>query len=277
MEAVKYLSTVTDCASSWVGESRTYSNSYSSPVVLGQVMTYTDPKFSSFWCRGSVTGNPPDSSNLYTGKTICEDPNTTCNDETIGYIVIEAGSGDIEGINYVADLGSNAIAGVGDSPPYTYSISGLSSANVAIASCAGMNGPNGGWAILYGADPLTSTSLNLAIDEDVAGDTERDHISEEVGYIVFEYTTYQNCAEVQAAGFSLVPDLDGDCYVDYRDFEIIAYYWLNTDCDALENCEGADFVPTDGVVDFFDYSDFAKGWLQCNDPEDPNCTPNWEM
>jgi len=98
-----------------------------------------------------------------------------------------------------------------------------------------------------------------------------------IGFVVqaANVPAYQNCAEVQAAGFSLLPDLDGDCYVDYRDFEIIAYYWLNTACDELENCEGADFVPRDGVVDFFDYSDFAMGWLQCNDPEDPNCTPNW--
>ena len=42
MEAVKYVSTVTDSASSFVGESRSYAQSYVSPVVLGQVQTYND-------------------------------------------------------------------------------------------------------------------------------------------------------------------------------------------------------------------------------------------
>jgi hypothetical protein len=46
LEAVKYLSTVTDQKDSWVGESRSYLNSYTTPVVLGQVMTANDPKFS---------------------------------------------------------------------------------------------------------------------------------------------------------------------------------------------------------------------------------------
>jgi hypothetical protein len=276
MEAVKYLSTVTDNDSSWVGQSRSYSNSYSSPVVLGQVMTYNDPDFSTFWCRGSASGNPPDSSNLYTGKTVSEDSDTTRDDETIGYIVIEAGSGTIGDVNYVADLGSNAIQGVGDSPPYTYSISGLSSPNVAIASCAGMNGFNGGWAILYGANPLTSTSLNLAIDEDVVSDTERNHASEEVGYIVFESkgTTFQNCADVLAGGYRFVSDLSGDCYVNYIDLKIITSHWL-ADCTEPDNCEGADFAPTDGIVDLYDFSDFAVQWLLCNNPTDANCTPNW--
>ena len=86
---------------------------------------------------------------------------------------------------------------------------------------------------------------------------------------------YETCEDVQTAGFALLSDLDGDCYVNYWDLEIITDYWLNTDCDQLENCEGADFEPTDGAVDFFDYSDFAEDWMQCNDPEDSNCTPNW--
>jgi hypothetical protein len=97
-----------------------------------------------------------------------------------------------------------------------------------------------------------------------------------IGFVVQPaIPVYQNCEEVQAAGFGLLPDLNGDCYVDFCDLERITYYWLNTDCDDLGNCKGADFVPRDGVVDFFDYSDFAKSWLQCNDPEDPKCTHNW--
>jgi hypothetical protein len=49
-----------------------------------------------------------------------------------------------------------------------------------------MDGGNGGWALLYGANPVTASAINVAIDEDVVGDTERSHTGEQVAYIVFE-------------------------------------------------------------------------------------------
>jgi len=187
MEAVKYNSTVTDENNSWVGQPQTYSNTYTSPVVLGQVMTYNDAGFSTFWCYdGSNRANPPSASTLSTGKSVAEDTDTTRNNETVGYIVIESGSGSMAGTNYVAALGADGVAGVTNSPPYTYSISGLSDASVAIASLSAMDGNNGGWALLYGANPVSATSINLVIDEDVVGDTERSHTGEQVAYIVFE-------------------------------------------------------------------------------------------
>lgn len=42
LEAVKHTSTVTDQNNSWVGQNRAYSSRYTSPVVVGQVMTYND-------------------------------------------------------------------------------------------------------------------------------------------------------------------------------------------------------------------------------------------
>ena len=86
---------------------------------------------------------------------------------------------------------------------------------------------------------------------------------------------FGDCNSVQAGDYRLDSDLNGDCYVDYEDLAIIAYYWLHTDCIAPGNCQGADFAPTDGVVDFFDFSDFAVQWRQCNNPQDAGCTPNW--
>ncbi|MCX5633297.1 MAG: hypothetical protein NTW93_06470 [Phycisphaerae bacterium] len=88
--------------------------------------------------------------------------------------------------------------------------------------------------------------------------------------------TGKTCQDVQDANHGLLSDLNGDCYVDFRDVDIIAYYWLHTDCTVLNNyCEGADFIPTDGTVNFVDFSDFAVDWMRCNNPQDSNCTPNW--
>jgi GH35 family endo-1,4-beta-xylanase len=87
--------------------------------------------------------------------------------------------------------------------------------------------------------------------------------------------TYPDCNSVKAGGYQLVSDLNGDCYVDYEDLAIIAYYWLHTDCTAPGNCQGADFAPTDGTVDFYDFTDFGPQWMTCNNPTDADCNPNW--
>jgi adhesin HecA-like repeat protein len=186
MEAVKFLSTITDENNSWVGRSMPYSNSYANPVILGQVMTYNDPRFSTFWSCGSSRSAPPDSSNLKVGKTVSEDPDNIRFDEVIGYIVIEAGSGDIEGIKYAAAIGNDSVRGVDDTPPYNYTPNALFTPEVAIASQSAMDGGNGGWAVLYGDNPVSADMLNLAIDEDQSGDSERAHTTEQVAYVVFE-------------------------------------------------------------------------------------------
>ncbi len=85
----------------------------------------------------------------------------------------------------------------------------------------------------------------------------------------------ENCADVQAAGYGFASDISGDCYVNYIDLERISDFWLFQVCSFFDDCGGADFEPTDGVVDLLDFSIFAPQWLQCNDPEDSNCTPNW--
>jgi glucuronoarabinoxylan endo-1,4-beta-xylanase len=96
----------------------------------------------------------------------------------------------------------------------------------------------------------------------------------------YSITTISNvelskCDSVLVAGYDLTSDIYPDCYVNYEDLKIITEYWLNSECDMYGDCEGADFEPTDGVVDLFDFSDFAMQWLWCNNPEDAGCTPNW--
>jgi hypothetical protein len=80
-----------------------------------------------------------------------------------------------------------------------------------------------------------------------------------------------NCPGIISGGNHLDSDLNYDCYVDLEDLDVIVEQWLNDDCAENNNCGGADFAPTDGDVDFVDFSNFALQWLYCNDPQDPNC------
>jgi uncharacterized repeat protein (TIGR02543 family) len=188
VEAQTYLSTVTDEDGSWVGESQSYGQSYTNPVVLGQVISENDPDWSVFWCQGGSREDPPSATTLRTGKTVCEDTDTTRADETIGFVVFEAGHNTIGGIEFEAFSGADSIQGVDDSPPYAvgFGTSFASTPEVVLATQAGMVGPNGGWAQSHGSTAATSTSLYLSIDEDQVGDSERNHIAEQVGYVVFD-------------------------------------------------------------------------------------------
>jgi hypothetical protein len=119
------------------------------------------------------------------GKHVGEDrdPRGT---ETIGYVVIEAGSGTVDGRRYAAAVGPDTVRGMGNSPPDTYSLDLDFTPSTAIVSQAGMDGGNGGWPVLYGEGFLTATGLDLAIEEDWYWDSERSHTTEQVSYIVME-------------------------------------------------------------------------------------------
>jgi hypothetical protein len=184
MEAMKFTSTVTDRKGSYGGQTRTYRNAYSLPVVIGQVMSANDPDWSVFWARGASSTQPPSATRLRVGKHVGEDSDITRSSETVGYMVFESGTGSIDGVGFTAAVGSETIRGVGNAPPYAYTLSGLATASTAIVSQAGMIGSDGGWPVLYGGSPLSATRLNLAIDED-ARDAERSHGAERVAYVVF--------------------------------------------------------------------------------------------
>jgi hypothetical protein len=188
MEARRVVSDGTNRRGSWTKKSMeaySYAQTYTAPVVLGQVMTHNDPGFSVFWSRrGKNRRYTPNAKSCYVGKHVAEDPDKTRDSETLGVIVIESGSGTLNGVSYTAGLGSKSIAGVGDAPSYSYALSGVSNPGTAILSSAAMKRSNGGWPILYGSNPVTSTALNMAVDEDLLKDSERRHGTEKIAYIV---------------------------------------------------------------------------------------------
>jgi hypothetical protein len=187
MEARRYTSTVTDYTGSWLGQSQSYTNSYTNPVVLGQVMTENDADFSVFWCRGVDRQSPPTGSTFFTGKHVGEDGDTIRVDETVGYVVVEAGTygtTNPHDLQIAAGIGPATVSGVVDAPPYPYTVSGISGVAGAVVSQAGMRGGDGSWALLYGANPISDTMLELAVDEDQLLDAERTHVPEQVAFLL---------------------------------------------------------------------------------------------
>ncbi len=93
-----------------------------------------------------------------------------------------SGTAEIDGLPYVAALGGDTIKGVDDSPAYQYTYSAMANSKTAIVTQSGMDGGNGGWAVLDGSDPITpsGTTLKLAVDEDQVNDTEGKHTNEQV-------------------------------------------------------------------------------------------------
>jgi hypothetical protein len=188
----------TDGKNAWVGIPQKYRHkTYSAdPIVLGQVMSYNDPKWSTFWTCGSNRLEAPNATHLTVGHHVGEDPQRKRRSEEIGYIVMERGrtSTDTASSGSVVESDRCAV------PPgsYSYATTGGKSSStcrfqtalaprtpgivVTIVGQAGMAGDDGSWVVLTSA--ATTTEFGIAVDEDQLLDTERVHVAaEQVHYV----------------------------------------------------------------------------------------------
>jgi len=231
MEAVRANSVLTAGASDFdVFEPRTFQNSYTSPVVIGQVMTENDSSWSVFWASSaSDRRDPPNSSSFAAGKHVSEDPDTTRANETIGYVVFESGNAILNGMTVYAALSTDDIEGTGNtSTGFPASVSGLGSVDRAVVSSAAMDGGNGGWAVLYGPTPVSASQILAAIDEDTLGDAERNHTTEQIGYVAFDTSASQppiaNISLTPSSGLApLLVNFDGSGSTD--NMAVTSWQW----------------------------------------------------
>ena len=100
--------------------------SYTNIAVLTQIAETPEDKFLQAWCcNGSTKDGTPTPGNIALGRHYSEDPDTTRMDTDINYIIVERGTGTIGEVNWDAGITNDDIAGVDDSPPYTYSLTGF--------------------------------------------------------------------------------------------------------------------------------------------------------
>ncbi|TAE47209.1 MAG: hypothetical protein EAZ89_18470, partial [Bacteroidetes bacterium] len=190
-EAKRVTSNQTASISAWPLELRTYSNTYSNPVVLGQVMTQNDPDWSVFWSsyeQGRYY--PPNTTEFAAGKLVGTDPDVTRANETIGMIIFEGGTGIIKGRPYTAWVGDNTVQGIGNVPSgSTYGTFGINTPVTGVLSGAGQDGPEGSWPVFVGNTPFNGPVVTLAVDEDTYAEPYRDHSNERVAYFLMEELT----------------------------------------------------------------------------------------
>ncbi len=187
-EAHTVSSTQTNQSNDWsiaktVNVTSSKIQNYSSPVIIGQVMSYNNPNFVSFWSSGCSRTTSANNTAICIGKHTGESTATAPLTETLGYFIAEQADYTLANAYVKIALGSDTIRGVDNTVPYNYALP--YSYTYATATISAMDGGNGGWAVLYGANPVTN-QINLAIDEDTVNDTERSHTSEQVAYWVME-------------------------------------------------------------------------------------------
>jgi len=95
--------------------------SYANPHVVGQVMSFNDVNASVFWnydCdnRGNGAFFSGQADGICVGKHIGQ-INGSRATETLGYIVVEAGTGTVNDISFAAAVGPDIGGGVGNNPP----------------------------------------------------------------------------------------------------------------------------------------------------------------
>lgn len=164
-------------------------HSYTNPVVFGQVISHFDSRASVIYVNDcDVRGNHPFQSDMADGICVGNHIGRITGDrnaEDIGYIVAEQGSGTINNVFYELARGADSVAGNNTANTgFSYSLN--SDHNIAVLTQAAEDGGDGGWAVLYGSDPLGSNNLQLAVDEEeFEGDSSRNHTTEQVYYWAF--------------------------------------------------------------------------------------------
>ena len=190
IEAYRHdTNTVSSSGNGWTSaDSKTYNHTYSvSPVVFHQVMTYNDANWiATFASEDGDADNPPTTSGFQLSLNGAEgfDSHGT---ETIGYVVIEIANGTNGASLYESQISGDIVEGVSNDVSCTsYSVNfdnSYSSAPFVIESIQSMDGTNGGWGQTCS---ISTTDVNLRVEEDQLNDDERSHITEDIAIFAFD-------------------------------------------------------------------------------------------
>lgn len=166
----------------WKPEQISIQSNFLSPVVLGQVMTSDDPKWSNFW-SGSVENytDPAKDNSSGVGKHIGEDDRNIRNSlqttEEIGYMIFEAGYFIYN--NKIFEAGSKSIDSIdNDTKGTKCDLQYINQISNLVVSVSGMSNNDGSIPVIRNLD-----KARISIVEDQMIDNERVHEKEQVNYL----------------------------------------------------------------------------------------------
>lgn len=177
-------------------------------------------------------------------------------------------SGSANVMTYFAALPTGCTGGPANGD-YTYEVTN-DSPNPKITFVPGRTGVGSTTCILY----YNTSPYGVFPGYTVSPNTPK-QITAAAGQTIYFYYTYslpeggqattvnsKHNITVGACGSAFPGDLDGDEFVDFADFYILAAYWHELGCNTGNaNCSGADYQP-DGKVDLKDLLVFANYWLR---------------
>ena len=178
---------------SWAGDDDagdpvSFANSYSSrPVVLHTVNTANDDAWitSSVFGPGNDVASPPDASGFTLALEGAE-VTTSHASETIGWVAIEPGSGTNDGNRYHAGVSAGL-----DTPRHQDgcavqgAFTGFGGTPDVVASHNTMQGTNGAW-LRYCNSEITTSGIEVHVDEDQVNDGERTGLQEATSWFAFD-------------------------------------------------------------------------------------------
>ena len=188
MEAFRYSARRTDRSPRFRGQRHRLANLYDDAVTVAQVMSHNDERWSVTHATAPRNRGRRHRARteVSSGKHVGESRGRASrrSPETVGVVVVEAGPGFIGATEFFAGRSPVTVGGMGSAPPYDMAHGGIGAPAGAVLTMSGMRGRDGGWAVLYGADPVDGAVVKAAIDEDQVRDAERSHTTESVSFIV---------------------------------------------------------------------------------------------
>lgn len=221
VEAYKENISTVASNSSWVGDNKSYTHTYSSgPVVLHQVMSADDSAWIESWVsQQGDRRDPPDTTGFQIAMNSAE---VTASDshgaETLGWIVFESGQNDtIDSTDFRTRVTGDNIRGQANGC-FTQSFGTTYSSPNVIGSQMAMDGGDGGWLVECS---LSTTQVGYHIDEDQENDSDRSHTTEQAGYVVFDGDVSVNGKA--ASGFQLSGTYQSSNFGTGANFNVIKW------------------------------------------------------
>lgn len=185
-EAGKITADVTSHHGHWLTRELSFGQTYTNPVVLSQVMSSNDGRWSVAWASAADDAKQPARGHAFSvGKHIGEDnPYPAREDETIGYLVFETGVHNFNGLRIMAANGPPVVQGIADNNQgYDIPLEGFNTLEAVVLGVAGMAGEEGAWPMLA-TDFTEGKELRCWMAEDQIADAERNHEPESVAMLV---------------------------------------------------------------------------------------------